>query len=195
MSRPPFTSKEWSHRTWVLAALGVCGLAVIAGSLPTHVLWRYFGDGWLDLKLGRSLGYWLLETPLKPIAADVRWFVTVYSPIWVSVFLAGLVIGKIFFRRWIQLALVFLVAFAGVTQTTGLSTTVAMYYGWKSGDWQQVCRFGVFTTVIYASLFLGAWVGAHYLARKPPDENHCQRCGYNLTGLREPRCPECGKPF
>ena len=24
---------------------------------------------------------------------------------------------------------------------------------------------------------------------------HCRRCGYNLTGLREARCPECGQPF
>ncbi len=23
----------------------------------------------------------------------------------------------------------------------------------------------------------------------------CQRCGYSLTGLTEPRCPECGQPF
>lgn len=23
----------------------------------------------------------------------------------------------------------------------------------------------------------------------------CRRCGYNLTGLNEPRCPECGTPF
>ena len=23
----------------------------------------------------------------------------------------------------------------------------------------------------------------------------CARCGYNLTGLTEPRCPECGQPF
>lgn len=24
---------------------------------------------------------------------------------------------------------------------------------------------------------------------------HCQKCGYDLTGLPEPRCPECGEPF
>ena len=24
---------------------------------------------------------------------------------------------------------------------------------------------------------------------------HCRRCGYNLTGLTEARCPECGAGF
>lgn len=23
----------------------------------------------------------------------------------------------------------------------------------------------------------------------------CKKCGYNLRGLRDPRCPECGTPF
>ena len=27
------------------------------------------------------------------------------------------------------------------------------------------------------------------------DGSHCFHCGYNLTGLTEPRCPECGTPF
>lgn len=25
--------------------------------------------------------------------------------------------------------------------------------------------------------------------------NVCKKCGYNLRGLRDPRCPECGTPF
>lgn len=24
---------------------------------------------------------------------------------------------------------------------------------------------------------------------------HCEKCGYDLRGLLEPRCPECGRPF
>ena len=30
---------------------------------------------------------------------------------------------------------------------------------------------------------------------KPPVPGHCRRCGYNLTGLTEARCPECGTGF
>jgi hypothetical protein len=31
--------------------------------------------------------------------------------------------------------------------------------------------------------------------RQKPGGESCPECGYNLTGLREPRCPECGTPF
>jgi hypothetical protein len=29
----------------------------------------------------------------------------------------------------------------------------------------------------------------------PVQIEHCEKCGYNLNGLVEPRCPECGTPF
>lgn len=28
-----------------------------------------------------------------------------------------------------------------------------------------------------------------------PNPTHCERCGYNLSGLPEPICPECGSIF
>ncbi len=30
---------------------------------------------------------------------------------------------------------------------------------------------------------------------RKPEHPACAECGYNLTGLVEARCPECGKPF
>lgn len=30
---------------------------------------------------------------------------------------------------------------------------------------------------------------------RKPDHPTCSECGYNLTGLVEARCPECGRPF
>ena len=39
---------------------------------------------------------------------------------------------------------------------------------------------------------LGAWI--LYRNRKEI-AGRCRSCGYNLRGLSEPRCPECGTPF
>lgn len=53
---------------------------------------------------------------------------------------------------------------------------------------------------ITAAGFIAAGVGLLWLvrwrrkllARDETDARRCARCGYNLTGLRVPRCPECG---
>ena len=42
------------------------------------------------------------------------------------------------------------------------------------------------------ALFIGWIVGGRGQVR---DRRCCQRCGYPLVGLPEPRCPECGEPF
>jgi ribosomal protein L37E len=55
------------------------------------------------------------------------------------------------------------------------------------------------TGVAYARSRLGLFrtIGLLLIARlnQAQEDGHCIQCGYNLFGLTEPRCPECGTPF
>ncbi|KAA0219790.1 MAG: hypothetical protein EDS66_15990 [Planctomycetota bacterium] len=42
---------------------------------------------------------------------------------------------------------------------------------------------------------LGAIVVVHGRPARPESALLCRKCGYNLTGLAEQRCPERGEPF
>jgi hypothetical protein len=47
-------------------------------------------------------------------------------------------------------------------------------------------------SAIYPTLVL---IGGPLRRRRRRGTGRCIKCGYNLTGLSEPRCPECGEPF
>jgi len=62
--------------------------------------------------------------------------------------------------------------------------------------WRYTIRFPVWAPVTAAGLILAYtclafWRGPLRRARRRV-AGMCARCGYNLTGLSEPRCPECG---
>ena len=48
--------------------------------------------------------------------------------------------------------------------------------------------YGMFLAVAIPTLLI--W---RFVVKFP--SGHCRRCGYNLTGLTEARCPECGAGF
>lgn len=175
---------------WPLVVLGLSALAWVLRMGIGHILHPI----WYEWNPGRSVGYWLLETPLREIAPDVRFFF-LYVPDCIVLFLAGLVIGTICLRHPFRLICILCVALLVVHHFQGGSPVAYAFQAAESGQWDLVIRHSAFTAIIYGSLFAGGWVGARYLAKKPPEHGYCERCGYDLRGLPEPRCPECGLAF
>ncbi len=59
---------------------------------------------------------------------------------------------------------------------------------------------GIFTIVVWLPVTVLLWKEtaaerAERIRRSAGDVVFCPRCGYNMTGLYEPRCPECGTRF
>ena len=58
-------------------------------------------------------------------------------------------------------------------------------------DWNSSVELPLFTLLsIFAVPTLLVW---RFVSKFP--RGHCRRCGCNLTGLTETRCPECGTAF
>ena len=67
---------------------------------------------------------------------------------------------------------------------------------WRRATWGQSTYGHLIIPLWIPMILVGmpcavAWWRA--LRRFAP--GHCAKCGYNLTGLPEPRCPECGTGF
>lgn len=77
----------------------------------------------------------------------------------------------------------------GISEEFGklLATTDELEYQITSPCWVSVLLFGAWPTVAFVR---GPWRRAKRRAM-----GLCSRCGYNLTGLTESRCPECGLEF
>ena len=79
---------------------------------------------------------------------------------------------------------------------TGCALIAAAGLMWSLKHWQEVILSPIVTTR-FAVPFLAVAVLTLLVWRFMPKfpRGHCRRCGYNLKGLTEARCPECGTGF
>jgi hypothetical protein len=84
----------------------------------------------------------------------------------------------------------------------------ACWYDYRASIYQPTSDFDNWDAVGFHlasesfSLISAGWVGlaillyaGRHILRSPPTPGTCRRCGYDLRGLPEPRCPECGTSF
>ena len=71
------------------------------------------------------------------------------------------------------------------------STSWWFRYSPESGAQRAILKIPLWAPLLLVAIPT-AWLWRR-VRRYPP--GHCNKCGYNLTGLPEPRCPECGRKF
>jgi DNA-directed RNA polymerase subunit RPC12/RpoP len=91
-----------------------------------------------------------------------------------------------------RLAIVGLAALAGVV--SWLSTEVLLYDRYYDGYWLPAFIASVTVPLAWLVLMIVMWKEAPAKSADGHDVR-CPACGYNLRGLSEARCPECGKRF
>jgi hypothetical protein len=190
-----FRIRELSVRTWIIAIGTLIGFGVVLRVVVMYVFWKVFGRLWVDWGPGRIAAHYLIGTPLEELAASVRWFITIYLPDCIFAGFAAIAIGYTFSRKWLLMTLVFLFGFVIASHFAKVSTASASVAAVRASDWSGAFKFAVFTVLIYGAVLLGGALGSWVSRRHRYESGYCQRCGYSLSGLPEPRCPECGTPF
>lgn len=66
--------------------------------------------------------------------------------------------------------------------------------GWEVDAWIPYWQLVILSAIVPA-LVLPPWICRYLRLRFRRAHNLCTACGYNLTGLADPRCLECGREF
>jgi len=71
----------------------------------------------------------------------------------------------------------------------------AAIYGWNIRDALMITVYSslLLMPFLFTAVAAYSWVTRRFGPEPLPRQTQCRKCGYNLRGIREPRCPECGE--
>jgi hypothetical protein len=138
-------------------------------------------DEWLERALA-PLGNYGWTVMLVPWAIWFVIFAFIWSAQWITLFRR---IYKILIAGTILELIVTIPIDVKIRKQTQCYCGEGTFWGMGFGLAVAFCTFGPAMALLYL---------ARYTQRMklPPI---CQNCGYDIRGLPEPRCPECGTPF
>jgi hypothetical protein len=134
----------------------------------------------------------LLLLILGPAASRLAWWVANGSCLVVYLFCLAWICWPL--RNYFTVVIVALVA-ATCTLLIRLPDMFAVFRfgGWPSLLYGGVIPFAILLAGPMLLLSAGVFVRKRFWPVYGPHQ--CAHCGYDLRGLPEPRCPECGTPF
>lgn len=178
--------------SWVVA--GLVGAVAILSALCVF-LGEVAQRPWVALGVPKRVGYWLLGTPLARFASALR-FLLMYVPDLALVGVSAAIVACVARRRWYVWIAALLLCYGTVFAYRGGAPWVYLCRSVRDGYFAQALMFLSFTGVFVVVPVLLA-VASRKIFVSPSNirPGHCSKCGYDLRGLPEPRCPECGRDF
>jgi hypothetical protein len=153
---------------------------------------RFFGRHRLIGAACVAVGVALLSR--LPPDADTRLEWTAKALLIVTCYLTGLAYNCRPLRRYRTAVSVTAVAWA-CHAVIGAVSVLRMPVSFPLEVWLRTCTIHAVIVWLIPCVLLCAVAFVRNRYRPVRPEGHCVVCGYDLRGLPEPRCPECGTPF